>query len=150
MTQMRTLVKWDDSYSLELPEIDAQHRTLLELINSLWQAIVTQTSAEHLLPHVEALDRYTLTHFAEEEQFMLASGYPRLEEHRAAHRSFEQRIAGEKAIVLDGGFVRLDLVRFLNDWLINHILVVDKDYAQYVKQGERPSSFLGRFFRKFA
>lgn len=146
---MRTLVTWDESYSLELPEIDAQHRTLLELINSLWQAIVTQTSAEQLLPHVEALERYTLTHFAEEEQFMLASNYPRLEEHRAAHRSFVQRIADEKTVVLDGGFIRLDLVRFLNEWLVKHILVVDKDYATFVKQSERPPSLLGRFFRKF-
>lgn len=150
MTQMRTLVTWDESYSLELPEIDAQHRTLLELINNLWQAIVTQTSAAQLLPHVEALEHYTQMHFAEEEQFMQASNYPRLEEHCVAHRSFVQRIADEKTVLLDGGFIRLDLVRFLNEWLVKHILVVDRDYAAFVKKSERQPSFLGRFFRKFS
>ncbi|MDD5328639.1 MAG: bacteriohemerythrin [Sulfuricella sp.] len=143
---MENIVAWQDAYSLEMPEIDAQHKVLLDLINQVWNAVVGRVSIEKQIELIEKLEHYTLSHFAAEETFLRTIQYPEFDEHKKAHEIFVQRIAAEKANLLANGHLTLDMLHFLKDWLINHILGTDKKYAQFSQGKTSSSSFVGRFF----
>lgn len=144
------LVEWQENYSLGLEHIDKQHRSLFELINKIWHAIVGRSDKADVFKLVDELEHYTLAHFAAEESFMDLTGYPDLTEHKREHEKFVTRVAEEKGRALQVGALSLDLVHFLSDWLINHILVSDKAYARFSKQSaKRDDSLMGRLFKRF-
>lgn len=145
----RKLVGWDKAYSLDLPELDAQHKTLFDLINRLWQSIVENADIRNQIRLIEQLEHYTVTHFSEEESYLHSIAYPELEKHKKAHAGFVQRIASERQSLVKGGRISLDLLHFLNDWLVEHIKVKDRAYADFAARRAQPS-VLGRFFRLFA
>lgn len=143
------LLEWETRYSIGLEEIDDQHRTLLETINKIWVSIVQKSERAVVLGLVEELERYTIAHFAAEETFMRVANYPFFAEHKKEHQHFIARVAEEKRRAIETGTLSLDLMHFLRDWLIEHILVSDKKYADYLSKGpQKEKSLLGRFFSR--
>lgn len=131
MATCEPLVPWHEDYGLGLDQIDEQHQHLFALMNQVWEAVfsfATETAGITSRLVLE-LEQYAQAHFAEEEAFMRETGYPRLDSHRKAHAAFVARIHEEKEAILAGNRVSLDLLLFLRDWLISHILVADRDYA---------------------
>lgn len=125
------LIPWHDDYSLGLDQIDEQHRQLFDLMNRVWETLFSfvEESSDLASQLILELEQYAQTHFAQEEHFMRETGYPRLDSHRKAHVAFLSRVHAEKGALLQGNRVSLDLLLFLRDWLISHILVADRDYA---------------------
>lgn len=142
-----SIVAWQNTYCLGIPDIDEQHKTLFDLINNLWEVIANRASIENQLPVMEKLENYTLTHFSQEESFMQRIKYPKFNAHKKMHDQFAQRIAEEKARVLEGSGFSLDIVFFLKEWLMKHILVSDKDYANFSKEAQSKFS-ISRWFKR--
>ena len=149
MAEMRSLVTWSDDYLLGLDEIDEQHKALFDLINAIWHLVVSKARDEETLRAVAELEKYALIHFTSEEMFMRDTGFSAFAEHRSAHMGFIERVAEERARVIAGQPIGLDLVHFLSDWLTDHILVSDRRYVQELRGHARPGSALGRIFRPF-
>ena len=141
-----SVVAWSSAYALGLEEIDVQHKMLFDLIHVLWDHIVQQSPKEKVLATLGELERYTLSHFTAEETFMRVSGYPGFSEHKAAHTKFVQRVEREKAAIVAGNDLSFDVLTFLKDWLVDHILVADKAYADAQQNRKAPTSFWRRFF----
>ena len=99
---------------------------------------------------LEDLERYTVLHFTEEETFMRSIGYPQIDAHVALHRRFVQKITEEKAKTEQGERTSWELLHFLRDWLVNHILVEDKRYVAQFHTEKRSTSLLGRFFARLS
>lgn len=125
-----TVVDWADEHALGLDELDAQHRLLFDLINDLWHHLVRRSARNDVLATLTALERYALSHFSTEETFMRVTCYPHLEAHMAEHAAFVERVTREKAAVMAGHALSFDLLTFLRDWLSEHILRADKDFAR--------------------
>ena len=144
------LVSWGSKYCLGLEEIDAQHKSLVDIINNTWQAIIDRAdrdTTQHLLGQLEM---YTLAHFAAEETFMRVTNFPQFDAHKYEHQQFVARIVCEKNNFLADGKLTLDLMYFLKDWLIDHILCSDKAYVEFTNNGKANQvSTLGRFFKRF-
>lgn len=148
MKKNTTLVNWQDNYALGLDEIDEQHRMLFDIMNRLWAAILRNAEGQELGSILEDLERYTVLHFTEEETFMRSIAYPDFDAHIAYHRTFVKKLLDEKMAARAGQQVSLELIHFLRDWLVNHILVEDKRYAAQFRTEKRSSSLLGRFFAR--
>lgn len=145
----RVLVEWQDDYSLELPEIDDQHKALFDLINRLWDALVRRAGKDEVAAIISELESYTQTHFTAEETLMRLAGYPRLAEHQASHAEFMKLIAREKEKVAAGARLDMEMINFLTDWLAKHIKVADKDYARFYVEQQTPRSTFQKLFTKF-
>lgn len=148
MKRNTTLVTWQDSYALGLEEIDDQHKMLFDIMNRLWSAILQKAEGQVIAGILEDLERYTVLHFTEEETFMRSIAYPDFDAHIAYHRKFVRHLLEEKAAAHAGQQVSLELIHFLRDWLVNHILVEDKRYAAQFNTEKRSASLLGRFFAR--
>lgn len=146
------LVAWSSVYGLGLEEIDDQHKMLFDIINKTWRSIIEQAGGQVTQTLIDQLEMYTLAHFAAEETFMRVTHYPEFDLHKGEHQQFIARIAAEKKQLVASGTVSLDLLYFLKYWLIDHILLSDKAYAQFTRQARESSkgpSMLKRFFMQF-
>lgn len=142
-------VEWQPDCSINLPEIDEQHMALFETINRLWTAVIDAAGTDEIRQVIDELERYTLTHFTAEETLMRMSNYPRFEEHKKEHASFVGRLSQEKLRLASGQPITLDMLHFLNEWLVRHICQSDKEYARYYIAQATPRSVFTKVFTRF-
>jgi len=125
---------WSDDYSVHVRIIDNDHKELVSLVNELHAAIVDGAS-EGVVGHVIAgLARYANEHFEREEKLMAEYGFPALAAHREQHRLFTRVVAAFEKVqgAAPGDLDHDRLAVFLKDWLIHHILDLDRQYAPYL------------------
>lgn len=61
-------------------------------------------------------------------------GYKELPSHKVSHVKFIEKIRGfEKDIKEGNSAVSFDIINFLKDWLIKHILHIDRKYVNDMK-----------------
>lgn len=141
-------IQWSADFELGLKQVDLQHKALVQLLGDAWQALVRNDRVK-ALQLVQRLEDYTSVHFAEEEAFMRRIGYPDFDAHKERHDTFVQRIVREKAAIASGTDISLDLFHFLRDWLVQHIRVEDRKYADFEARQSNAPSLLSSFFRLF-
>lgn len=127
------ILAWNDSLAFHIQEIDSQHRMLVTLINTLHSAFSMGKGPGILGRALRDLAGYTQAHFAAEERLMEAHGYPGLEDHRRIHRAMAARVqACHDEFAHGRGAVTAQLVRFLKDWLTEHIQGADRGYVAHL------------------
>ena len=77
---------WKDAYSVRIPEIDAQHKILIRLINELHAAMLCGQAAGAMAGIMDELVRYTDIHFRHEEALLERRRYSGLAAHSQAPR----------------------------------------------------------------
>lgn len=141
MTDFRSgnteLVDWSDSLSVGIKSIDEQHRQLLEITNALFTACLEGEDAarEFFIKSARKAAEYVQSHFRAEEALLEKAGYPGLGEHRAEHEKFvKELIAQVRNFEAGLKFVPNNFARFLRDWVLTHIAIMDKKYALFFAQ----------------
>ena len=129
----RAFVEWNDAMSVKVSEIDSQHKKLITLINDLYDAMKNKQGRTVLAGILGELVRYTKIHFSAEEQYMEKAGYPKLSAHKKVHEGFAKKVL-EFQSAFESGEVVLsqDILNFLKEWLVNHIMKQDQEYAPYM------------------
>lgn len=121
-------------YHLGLPEIDAQHARLFELFNSLVEVENRGAGRAEICLVVDELIDYIDVHFSYEEQALHDCAYGDLEAHRAQHAKFVRKtIEFNKAFRKGEGDQSWEILFFLRNWLIDHIVVEDQKYVPAMK-----------------
>jgi hemerythrin len=120
-----------------VPEIDDQHRELLELGNVVVDPATLNQGAAVFREALRFLAGYVRYHFAAEEHVMQKAGYPRFEQHRQWHERFRRdvdrlvekarRSGVSKAIAVEVSFA-------IENWLLEHIRITDKDFVTFLRQ----------------
>ena len=70
-----SMVAWDDAYSVEIQEIDEQHKCLIEIMNELYTAMANKSNRDLISDVLDKLVDYTKVHFAVEETLMRVFHY---------------------------------------------------------------------------
>lgn len=127
-------ITWSEMMSVGVPVLDADHKTLVGLINNLHRSIGDDEEYATLGSVLKALEEYADHHFTREERVMAACRYPSLQAHAAMHRRLSAQVADLKAAYdADRSAVRArQCLDFLNKWLIEHICSTDMDYRAWV------------------
>jgi hemerythrin len=124
---------WNDKFSVNIKEIDEQHKRLLTLVGNLHAAMLEGQGKQELGKVLGGLVSYTATHFATEERLMKAHGYPEYEEHRQIHQRMTQKVLDIQKQYQDGKInITLDTMKFLEDWVAKHIMGTDKKYGPFL------------------
>ena len=123
-------VTWKEEFSVGVPQLDAQHRRLVEIMNSMHKAMLMGGKPDALRAVLGDLVAYTQHHFTYEEQMMERAGYQGLVEHKRKHRAMVAQVEGFTAEITSGkAMVSLKLMNFLKDWLTRHIMETDQRYS---------------------
>lgn len=122
-------VDWKSEYSLGIPQMDAEHYKMIELMSRIEEAKGRPDELQMVWKVLADLQDYLSMHFLHEEDLMEHAGYPDLESHKAQHRAFRKRIEDLKFAPVDAS----TLHKMLRDWLAEHILKVDRAYVLHVR-----------------
>lgn len=130
------IITWDDqTFTVYVPEMDAQHRRLVDLVNELYSAKLAGKSRQALGRVLDSLVDYTKTHFADEEKLQRDVGFPESDSHKKVHENLMSQVgkfynefkAGRQAI-------SDEVMGFLMDWLVNHIQKDDRKYGRHIQR----------------
>ena len=126
---------WNDRYSVKNALIDNQHKTIFELLNSLYDSLQNKESLAPIVEIIDRLDDYAVVHFRSEENLMEEKRFPQLEAHKVQHDRFRKKATEFKRDFSEiSGDMTIDLFVFLKHWWINHILTSDQAYVPYVSE----------------
>ena len=149
---IKPLITWDNKLSVDIQEIDEQHKLLVSLVNQLYESIVRNDEEEVIHSILNQLVQYTVIHFAVEESLMRIFHYPQYETHKSHHEDLTRQVYEIQERIQKGEKVSMDLLNFLRKWLTNHIMLEDKEYSPYLLSkglqsnwsSEHSKSFVGK------
>jgi hemerythrin-like metal-binding protein len=129
---MKDLV-WDKTLSVDVPEIDEDHRRLVDLFNLLNHSVVEGDAPDYIEAVMDELISCTAWHFKHEERLMLKYGYEGLLEHKSEHEELiASATALQQKLLQESKPVLSDDIQFLEHWLTGHILGADRDLGAYL------------------
>ena len=129
-----TFFKWDDSLSVQIPEIDNQHQKLIEIINSLYDAFMNQALSERVNEIIKDLTDYAGYHFTTEEKYFDRFNYEKTQEHKKEHKDFVNKLEDFKAKAdRNPKALTYEMMTFLRNWLQDHIKGTDRQYVECFK-----------------
>ncbi len=127
---------------LGLPEIDSQHKKLLELINTLC-TVLKQGEQYYLKNREKILSEiidYTIYHFGAEEKLFALIGYSMSDFHVSQHNAFISEVARQvDNIALQDFEHGQKLYQYLSSWVLNHILKSDRAFCMYARTQLTPA-----------
>lgn len=128
-------IEWDDSFSTNNAEIDAQHKKWIGIYNDLHETLMGGNITELMdvtAKTLKAIQDYANYHFTFEEEFMKSINYPHIVEHKRLHTNFDSQIYDLNRDVREGRVVlNTQLIKTMKNWIVDHILVADKKYVEY-------------------
>jgi hemerythrin len=131
-------IEWSPAFEIGRPAIDRQHEKLFAIAADM----VSDRDQVRAMRTLAALSEYVIVHFRDEEKLLEEVGYPGLPEHKQLHESFRRRLG---KLYANAAGMRLDDIAaevrlLINEWLANHILVADRQYAAYLAEHARRGS----------
>ncbi len=130
-----SLIEWSDSLSVNVAEIDRQHKKLVSMLNFLHDAMKTRKTGDVLGKTIADLITYAAKHFETEENYFAKYNYPDAAAHKKEHDDFVKEVTDFKKGYDEGRMMlSIDILRFLKDWLSNHINGTDKKYTAFFNE----------------
>ena len=127
---------WLLKYSVDNKVLDDQHKELLNIMNDFMEmSSMPDTKKEEILPIVTKLENYINVHFNTEESFMKSYAFPDYENHMKLHNEFKIRVSSLKEKCAgENPPQAIEMLRFLYEWLVNHIEKEDQLYVSYINE----------------
>ena len=120
---------WDPSFSVNIPNLDNDHKKMVQMISKLHEAMSQGKSKELITPLINELSDYTVSHFGAEEKYLRDKKHPELSVQMAQHKIFLDRVNEFKETVQTGKTaIAIQLLPFMNQWFLNHIMKMDMKY----------------------
>jgi len=133
-TSSQVIFPWLDKYSVGIPQIDAQHQGLIRLINELHNAMGSGHGKDAVGKIIDEFVRYTDVHFRYEEELLRQKRYSKLVAHQAVHKTLTGQVVDLKEKYVAGNLtLTLEVMQFLKNWLADHIVGHDLQYAAELK-----------------
>jgi hemerythrin len=133
---------WTEKMSIGVEPLDEHHKTILRLMLEAKAEVDGKNHAEDVKGILAALTSYSKYHFLSEERIMLEKGFSYLDQQRAEHRWFVDRLDQITAeFIANENNFKMDLLLHLKNWFVNHILTRDillKEHIQARAESGQP------------
>ena len=124
-----------DEFRTGIDSIDQEHVKLFEIADKAYETLMDDfipDKYDYIVEILQELTDYAVFHFKNEEEYMMSIRYKKFISHKAEHEEFIDKISSYDLSEVDDRQkeVILELLEFLNDWLIHHIVENDKLIGQ--------------------
>lgn len=120
------LIEWKDEYSVGVPDVDEEHRGLIELINELYDTARAGERGAEISEFLGEIYVRIASHFALEELLMRERQYDEYEDHKSDHEKLLEEIRDIMDEYDDGKLLDADaLTRRLDAWFSEHFRTKD-------------------------
>lgn len=131
------MTQWSSRLVLGVDAVDEDHKRLVGILNNCYRALMLNNHDHELAGIVNELRDYTYYHFETERMLMLQHGYSEAATHIEAHEEFSAAIQDFKNRFQAGeSFIALDVLTYLNEWLVTHIKNNDREFVSFLKAKE--------------
>jgi hemerythrin len=134
-------ITWEKEYSVDVLEIDTQHKELMTLINNSINNCTGNSikEREYFDKAIDMEINFMTEHFKTEEKILEKTQYEKYEEHKKEHEVFLKKIKKLAEEVKEGKkeLNLFDLTLYIKEWLLSHILLYDKGAKEYFKEGHK-------------
>lgn len=133
-------IAWSATMATGVPEIDRQHRFLVDTLHDANRRLLSDHQSPLLGEIAKDLLTYAIMHFQTEEDLMRHYGYadafPDLAKtHIAQHRDFSYQVVAVCDNLRAGRHVsRMEVLKYLNEWLRHHVLGIDQQLGAFVRE----------------
>jgi len=129
------ILQWCDDFSVNVAEIDQQHKIVLQIINDLTDALRARKGNDIIGRIIGYLVQYSQGHFAFEEKYFDQFGYPDSDNHKKEHVEFTDAVLKYRDYYDNNQLgLSLDILVFLSKWWANHVQVTDKKYGPFLNE----------------
>lgn len=129
------MLTWNDRLSVNIKEIDDQHKKLVDMVNNLHDSMKSGKGDTVLMKIVDEMKKYAASHFALEEKYMKTHAYPDFTKHKGEHDKFVAKVLQvEKDCKSGKCAMSMEILNFLSNWLVDHIKGTDKKYGPYLNE----------------
>jgi hemerythrin len=120
-----------EEYYTGIKLVDDEHKELFRIARDAYDVFQDNYIADkfdNIVSIIENLKQYAITHFAHEEAYMESIGYKKRFSHKIEHVEFLEKLNEIDFEQMDHNQTGtlLDILEFLSNWLVNHILENDK------------------------
>ncbi len=110
--------------------IDQEHAKLFSIANEAYELLTNQfipDKYDYIIDVVNELKEYTKYHFEHEEEYMISIGYKRMFSQKTSHHDFIEKMDNYNSDTIDENQkeILLELIDFLYNWFVEHILKSD-------------------------
>jgi hemerythrin len=127
---------WSKYLEVGIPEIDQQHKQLVDQMNALYNAIMQNQAQSEITKILGFLNRYIAQHFGYEESCMHRHKCPVADINKQAHGVFISTLKSIEAEVQTKGVspnLAIRVNKELLDWFGNHISKIDTQLKMSMK-----------------
>ncbi|MFR1709774.1 MAG: bacteriohemerythrin [Clostridium sp.] len=115
--------------------IDNEHKMLFEIADKIYMLLKNEfiiDKYDRIVDLIEELKGYAALHFKDEEAYMESINYKKMFTQKIDHDNFIKKLNEIDLNELDANQEEyiLELLEFVNTWLVTHILEKDKLIAQ--------------------
>ncbi len=130
------IIQWTPKLEIGVPVIDIQHKKLCAYLNALHHSMKGNKGDEHLQKILKDLINYTKLHFKDEEELFEKSNYTKVKEHKEIHKNIIAKLDdfNKRSKTENTNALSMELLAFLKEWLIKHIMGVDRGYVEFVSK----------------
>lgn len=131
---------WSDDLDTRIPELDAQHRVMVDHINRL-QAAAASGQPEQLVAAMGGLIDCLHEHFIFEEKVLEMIDFSGFEDHRQTHDAILERLRGYRTRMETASITEAEeLIDTLGPWVVEHIRHDDLDFGPTVREWLRDAA----------
>lgn len=119
-------------YLTGIEMIDNEHKQLFRYADEAYELLHEEfipDKYDRIADILQELRDYTKQHFADEEAYMESINYKRIFTQKVQHQAFIDKLDSINMDSIDAGENQdeaiADILTFLTDWLVHHILEVD-------------------------
>ncbi len=130
---------WEEKYSVGIKEIDEQHKHFFEIANGIIDLTAKENlTKEETIKSLQELGDYAFYHLSTEESYFDKFKYQDAPLHINAHNEYRESV-GEyfrKMTDLGTDMKKLleEMAAYSGNWLLAHIVVVDKQYTKFFNE----------------
>ena len=122
-------------YYTGIAQIDEEHKKLFEIADEAYELYKNEfipDKYDHIAKILNELRDYTKIHFQPEEEYMKSINYKGMFMQKVQHDQFCQKLDELDLEHLDENSEEViqEVLTFLTDWLVHHILETDKKIAE--------------------
>lgn len=120
-----------EEFYIGIEEIDKQHAELFRIAETAYELAMDEfivDKYDHIIAILDELKEYAKQHFTDEEAYMESIQYKRLFTQKIEHNAFMEQLEkiDLQKIEDNQASAILEILEFLNDWLVSHIMEKDK------------------------
>jgi hemerythrin len=129
----QVFVEWSPKMSVQVKEIDEQHKRLVSILNRAYEAEKGGREPE-FERIVNELMEFARVHFSTEEKYFDEFNYKGAKEHKAEHAGLLLRVLELRQKLDRNAMEGRELLDFLREWMENHFMAVDQKYVDCFKE----------------